>query len=104
MVMHAGSYPDGISPRVQFDAAAEVLVAPAGNGTVNLHCSVHGMKPFNQAPSWRTGLPAIINRRCGVRDDIRRRELLSGSQSRKKARLSPDPRRHPARVDGPSTP
>jgi hypothetical protein len=42
-VVHAGSYPDGISQRILFDTTAEILVAAAAHGTFNLYRIVHDM-------------------------------------------------------------
>jgi hypothetical protein len=40
-VVHAGSYPDGISKRILFDTTTEILVAAAAHGAFNLHRIVH---------------------------------------------------------------
>jgi hypothetical protein len=47
--VHAGSHLDGISQRILFDTAAEILVAAAAHGTFNYHRIAHDMKPFDWA-------------------------------------------------------
>ena len=80
-VVRAGSYPDGISQRILFDATANILVAAAAHGTFNLHriVLVHDMKPFSQAAYY---LLPIIKRWRGERGDIIHREPLSRPHSR----------------------
>lgn len=56
-VARAGSYPDGISRRILFDSATEILGTAAAHGAFDFHRIVHGMEPFNQAATY---LLAII--------------------------------------------
>lgn len=84
--MRAGFDPDSISERVLLDTTTEIFVAATRHGTFNLYRIVHNVKPSNRAAYCRTYLLAIIDRRCGVRDNISRWEPLSRPHSRKKAR------------------
>lgn len=44
-VVRAGSCPDGVSKRVLFYSTAEILVAPAAQGTFNFNRIVHDVRP-----------------------------------------------------------